>query len=65
MLRRLIADADVLVENFAPGVMERLGFGYEDLRKEYPGADLLLAVRASAAPGPTRTAAASIWWRRP
>src|SRR5262249_32339253 len=36
ILRRLIATADVLVENFAPGVMERLGFGYEDLRKDYP-----------------------------
>jgi crotonobetainyl-CoA:carnitine CoA-transferase CaiB-like acyl-CoA transferase len=36
VLRRLIASADVLVENFAPGAMERLGFGYEDLRKEFP-----------------------------
>jgi crotonobetainyl-CoA:carnitine CoA-transferase CaiB-like acyl-CoA transferase len=36
ILWRLIATADVLVENFAPGVMERLGFGYEDLRKDYP-----------------------------
>ncbi len=30
-LRRLIADADVLVENFRPGVMERLGLGPEAL----------------------------------
>jgi crotonobetainyl-CoA:carnitine CoA-transferase CaiB-like acyl-CoA transferase len=30
----LIADADVLVENFAPGVMDRLGLGYEYLIKE-------------------------------
>jgi crotonobetainyl-CoA:carnitine CoA-transferase CaiB-like acyl-CoA transferase len=37
ILRRLIASADVLVENFAPGSLERLGFGYEDLRKDYPG----------------------------
>jgi crotonobetainyl-CoA:carnitine CoA-transferase CaiB-like acyl-CoA transferase len=36
ILRRLIAAADVLVENFAPGVMERLGFGYNDLRKDHP-----------------------------
>src|SRR5256884_265364 len=36
ILWRLIATADVLVENFAPGVMERLGFGYDELRKDYP-----------------------------
>src|SRR4051794_20347112 len=36
VLRRLIAGADVLVENFAPGAMERLGFGYEDLHKQHP-----------------------------
>lgn len=36
VLRKLISRADVLVENFAPGAMERLGFGYEELRKEHP-----------------------------
>jgi crotonobetainyl-CoA:carnitine CoA-transferase CaiB-like acyl-CoA transferase len=36
ILRRLIASADVLVENFAPGSLERLGFAYEDLRKDHP-----------------------------
>ena len=35
-LRRLIAGADVLMENFRPGVMERLGFGYEALRAINP-----------------------------
>lgn len=29
---RLIAESDVVIENFGPGVMERLGFGYETLR---------------------------------
>jgi crotonobetainyl-CoA:carnitine CoA-transferase CaiB-like acyl-CoA transferase len=37
ILHRLVATADVLVENFAPGSLERLGFAYEDLRKENPG----------------------------
>ncbi len=32
IVRRLIRDADVLIENFAPGVMERLGLGWEDVR---------------------------------
>lgn len=33
----LIDDADVVVNNFRPGVMERMGFGYEDLRKRNKG----------------------------
>jgi crotonobetainyl-CoA:carnitine CoA-transferase CaiB-like acyl-CoA transferase len=37
ILRRLIASADVFVENFAPGSLERLGFGYEDLKRDHPG----------------------------
>src|SRR4029453_16485250 len=37
ILRRLIASADVFVENFAPGSLERLGFSYEDLKKDFPG----------------------------
>lgn len=35
--RRLIENADVVVENFRPGVMDRLGLGYEDARKLNPG----------------------------
>ena len=37
VLRRLLADADVLIENYRGGTMERLGLGYETLRKEFPG----------------------------
>lgn len=33
---RLVAGADVVVENFRPGVMERLGFGYDRLRSVNP-----------------------------
>lgn len=33
----LIGDADVVVENFRPGVMERLGFGFDELHERYPG----------------------------
>ncbi|MEJ2890271.1 CaiB/BaiF CoA transferase family protein [Actinomycetospora aeridis] len=37
ILRRLVASADVLVQNFRPGVVERLGISYEDLRAANPG----------------------------
>ena len=30
---RLVKTADVVVNNFRPGVMERMGFGYDDLRR--------------------------------
>ena len=33
---RLAADADVVIENFRPGVLDRLGLGYEDLREINP-----------------------------
>ena len=34
--KKLIATADVVAENFRPGVMEKLGLGYEDLKKINP-----------------------------
>lgn len=38
VLHRLLSDADVLVENFLPGTMERWGLGYEHaLAERYPG----------------------------
>ncbi|HEU4556834.1 MAG TPA: CoA transferase [Longimicrobium sp.] len=36
LVRRLARDADVLVENFAPGTMERAGLGWEVLSTENP-----------------------------
>ena len=36
LLKQLVKDADVLIENFAPGVMDRLGVGYQSLRKINP-----------------------------
>jgi itaconate CoA-transferase len=35
-LRKLVAGADVFVQNLAPGAAERLGFGAEELREEHP-----------------------------
>ncbi len=36
VLHRLLAKADVLVENYGPGVLERRGFGWDELSKKYP-----------------------------
>ena len=36
-VHELIDSADVVVSNFRPGVMERMGFGYEELKKTNPG----------------------------
>jgi succinyl-CoA---D-citramalate CoA-transferase len=44
LARRLVAEADVLVENFRPGTLERWGLGYESLEETNPG---LVMVRVS------------------
>jgi crotonobetainyl-CoA:carnitine CoA-transferase CaiB-like acyl-CoA transferase len=36
ILKKLVATADVLVENYRPGAFEALGLGYQDLRKVNP-----------------------------
>jgi formyl-CoA transferase len=36
LLKRLIESSDVFIENFAPGVIERLGFGYDVVSKINP-----------------------------
>lgn len=37
VLHAIMADADVVVSNFRSGVMERMGFGYVDLKADNPG----------------------------
>ncbi|MEK7692872.1 MAG: CoA transferase, partial [Chloroflexota bacterium] len=37
IVRRLLPSMDVMVHNFRPGVMEKLGFGYEEVRALNPG----------------------------
>src|SRR6187402_3834773 len=36
VLERLIAKADVLVENFRPGTLARAGFGYDAVHQRFP-----------------------------
>ena len=44
IVRKLVAEADILIENFRPGTMERWGLGWEDLSAINPG---LIMVRVS------------------
>ena len=44
LARRLIGQADILIENFRPGALEAWGLGPEDLRRDHPG---LIVVRMS------------------
>ena len=44
LARKLIAGADIVIENFRPGTMERWGLGYEQLQELNPG---LIMVRVS------------------
>lgn len=37
ILRKLVEKADIILENYRPGVMEKLGLGYESLKKINPG----------------------------
>lgn len=36
LFRKLVRKADILVENFRPGVMDKLGLGYDELKIENP-----------------------------
>ena len=48
VFRRLVATADVVIENFRPGVMERLGLGYEALHEAQARPRLLRDIRLRA-----------------
>lgn len=37
ILKELVRKSDVLIENFKPGTLERMGLGYEELKKIKPG----------------------------
>lgn len=57
VLHRLVASADVLIENFRPGVMTRLGVGYDDLRTSKPSL-IYCAISGFGQDGPLRNAPA-------
>lgn len=51
VVRALAARADVVVESFRPGALDRRGLGYEDLRRDHPGL-VFCAVSAFGDVGP-------------
>jgi crotonobetainyl-CoA:carnitine CoA-transferase CaiB-like acyl-CoA transferase len=53
VLLRLVKDADVLLESFRPGVLDRLGVGYDVLRETNPGL-VICAITGYGQDGPLR-----------
>jgi formyl-CoA transferase len=53
ILKRLARDADVLIENFRPGTLERWNLGYEELAAENPGL-VMVRVTGWGQDGPLR-----------
>ncbi|HWP47740.1 MAG TPA: CaiB/BaiF CoA-transferase family protein [Candidatus Limnocylindrales bacterium] len=53
ILKKLIEKADVLVENYRPGTMERMGLDYETLRRSNPGL-IYCALSGYGSSGPYR-----------
>ena len=51
LVSKLIPRFDVVAENLAPGVMERLGFGYEDLKAAHP-AVIYATIKGFGSTGP-------------
>ena len=51
LAREMAAQADVVIENFAPGVMQRMGLGYEQLRTVHPGL-VMVSLSAFGQSGP-------------
>lgn len=51
--RRLILEADILIENFRPGTLEKWGLDYESLSRENPGL-IMLRISGYGQSGPLR-----------
>ena len=62
ILRKMILSADVLIENFRPSVMQRLGFSYEEVEKLNPR---IIYASISGRRASTPTVRCSTPWHRP
>jgi crotonobetainyl-CoA:carnitine CoA-transferase CaiB-like acyl-CoA transferase len=56
LLRRLVEWADVVVENYRPGTMEQMGFGFAELHRMNPRV-ILTSISGMGQTGPERDAA--------
>ena len=54
LVKKLVAHCDVVMQNMRPGVLDRMGLGYEDLQQLKPGL-IMLSSSAVGATGPERT----------
>ncbi|WP_033293614.1 CaiB/BaiF CoA transferase family protein [Amycolatopsis jejuensis] len=57
VLRRLLAEADVFVQNLAPGAAERAGLGWDELHATHPGL-IVCDISGYGSPGPYTAAKA-------
>ena len=53
LARRLTAECDVVIENFSPGVMQRLGLGYDTLSRDNPRL-VMASITSNGQTGPLR-----------
>ena len=53
LARRLASECDVVIENFSPGVMERIGLGYETLSRDNPRL-VMASITSNGQTGPLR-----------
>ena len=53
LARQLVLRSDLLIENFRPGVTDRLGLNYDELKKENPGL-VYLSIKGFGEDGPYR-----------
>ena len=53
LARRLAARCDVVIENFSPGLIDRLGLGYKTLRRDRPDL-IMISISSNGQTGPLR-----------
>ena len=53
LAHRLVAGCDVVIENFSPGVMDRLGLGYQSLRRHKPDI-VMISISSNGQDGPLK-----------